>query len=85
MLCRFGSSLHGNAFLTLMLWHPGRHGSEHDALEALQMFEGIVKLWLTPADIRAGILPTSMVLRGRATGQRLRSAAETDRPRAKRQ
>ena len=52
-----------------------QHGSEHDAQEALQMFEAFVKLRVTQADSRVGNLPTSMVVRGRA-GQRLKSAAE---------
>ena len=61
------------------------HGSEHDAQEALQLFEGFVKLRVTPPETRVvGNLPTSMVLRGRTTGLRLKSAAETDSPRAKR-
>ena len=55
------------------------HGSEHDAKEALQLFEGFVKLRVTTLETRAvGNLPTSMVLRGRATGQRLRSSTEAD-------
>ena len=56
------------------------HGTEHDAQEALQMFEAFVKLRVTLADERVGNLPTSMVLKGRATGQRLKSAAEADHP-----
>ena len=55
-----------------------QHGSEHDAQEALQLFEGFVKLRVTPPESTVGNLPTNMVLRGRATGQRLRSAAEAD-------
>jgi len=55
-----------------------QHGSEHDAQEALQLFEGFVKLRVTPPEATVGNLPTNMVLRGRATGQRLKSAAETD-------
>jgi len=54
------------------------HGSEHDAQQALQLFEGFVKLRVTPPETTVGNLPTTMVLRGRATGQRLRSAAEVD-------
>ena len=62
------------------------YGSEHDAQEALQLFEGFVKLRVTPPETRVvGNLPTSMVLRGRTTGRRLKSAAETDSTRAKRQ
>ena len=60
-----------------------QHGSEHDAQEALQLFEGFVKLRVVPPESTVGNLPTTMVLRGRATGQRLRSAAEADSPRAK--
>ena len=55
-----------------------QHGSEHDAQEALQLFEGFVKLRVVPPEATVGNLPTNMVLRGRATGQRLKSAAETD-------
>ena len=54
------------------------HGSEHHAQEALQLFEGFVKLRVAPPETTVGNLPTGMVLRGRATGQRLRSAAEFD-------
>ena len=54
------------------------HGSEHDAKEALQLFEGFVKLRVTTPETTVGNLPTSMVLRGRATGQRLRSSTEAD-------
>jgi hypothetical protein len=55
-----------------------QHGSEHDAQEALQLFEGFVKLRVTPPETTVGNLPSNMVLRGRATGQRLKSAAEAD-------
>ena len=55
-----------------------QHGAEHDAQEALQLFEGFVKLRVVPPEITVGNLPTSMVLRGRATGQRFRSTAEAD-------
>ena len=55
-----------------------QHGSEQDAQQALQLFEGFVKLRVTPPETTVGNLPTTMVLRGRATGQRLRSAAEVD-------
>jgi hypothetical protein len=55
-----------------------QHGSEHGAQEALQLFEGFVKLRVVPPETTVGNLPTHMVLRGRATGQRLRSSAEAD-------
>ena len=55
-----------------------QHGSEHDAQEALQLFEGFVRLRVVPPETTVGNLPTHMVLRGRATGQRLRSAVEAD-------
>jgi hypothetical protein len=46
-----------------------QHGSERDAQEALQLFDGFVKLRVTPhPETTVGNLPTSMVLRGRATG-----------------
>jgi hypothetical protein len=61
-----------------------QHGSEHDAQQALQLFEGFVKLRVTPSETTVGNLPTNMVLRGRATGQRLKSAAEADSQGAKR-
>ena len=61
-----------------------QHGSEHDAQEALRLFEGFVKLRVTPPETTVGNQPTNMVLRGRATGQRLRSAAEADSHGAKR-
>jgi len=54
------------------------HGSEQDAQEALQLFENFVKLRVTPSETTVGNLPTTMVLRGRATGQRLRSTTEAD-------
>ena len=50
------------------------HGSEHDAVQALQMFGAFVKVQVTQAEL--GNLPTSMVLSGRATVQRLTSATE---------
>ena len=55
-----------------------QHGSEHDAQDALQLFEGFVKLRVTPPETTVGNLQTGMVLRGRAKGQRLRSATEAD-------
>jgi len=61
-----------------------QHGSDHDAQEALQLFEGFVKLRVVPPETTVGNLPTHMVLRGRATGQRLRSSAEADSPATKR-
>ena len=60
------------------------HGSEQDAQEALQLFENFVKLRVTPSETTVGNLPTSMVLRGRATGQRLKSSAEADSQATKR-
>ena len=61
-----------------------QHGSEHDAQEALQLFEGFVRLRVVPPETTVGNLPTTMVLRGRATGQRLRSSAEADSQATKR-
>ena len=57
-----------------------QHGSEHDAQEALQLFEGFVKSRVVPPETTVGNLPTTMVLRGRSLGQRLRSSAEADSP-----
>ena len=53
------------------------HGSESDAQEALKMFEAFVKVRVTKADSTVGNHVPTVVLRGSATGQRLKSTAET--------
>ena len=60
------------------------HDSEPDAKEALLMFEAFVKLRVKKADRTVGNIVPNVALRGSATGQRLKSAAEAGSPILKR-
>ena len=62
-----------------------QHGSEHDAQEAMQMFEAFVKLRVTKANSTIGNLVPNVKVQGIAVGQRVKSAAELERTKAKRQ
>jgi hypothetical protein len=57
----------------LLVSKLAKHGPEHDAQEALHMFEALVKLRVTQADRD---LSSNVIRRGRTAGQRLQSAAE---------
>jgi hypothetical protein len=60
----------------LLVSKLAKHGPEHDAQEALHMFEALVKLRVTQADSRVRDLSSNVIRRGRTAGQRLQSAAE---------
>ena len=61
-----------------------QHGSEHDAQEALQMFEAFVKLRVTKAISTVGNLVPYVRVQGIAVGQRVKSAVELGSSNAKR-
>ena len=61
-----------------------QHGSEHDAQEAMVMFESFVKLRVTKANITVGNLVPNVKQQGIAVGQRVKSAVEVGSSKAKR-